>query len=79
MKLEMPLKLKQDFFNSDYKMVVLKTNNGGKKTIYTNVRIVAATHRNLFDMINDGLFIKVLILIPSNVVPINVPALRDRI
>ena len=50
---------------------------GGKKTIYTNVRIVAATHRNLSNMINDGLFREDLFY-RLNVVPINVPALRDR-
>ena len=50
---------------------------GGKKTIYTNVRIVAATHRNLTNMINDGLFREDLFY-RLNVVPINVPALRDR-
>ena len=32
---------------------------GGKNTIYTNVRIVAATHRNLTNMINDGLLEKI--------------------
>ncbi|PPR16802.1 MAG: Nitrogen assimilation regulatory protein [Alphaproteobacteria bacterium MarineAlpha9_Bin3] len=50
---------------------------GGKNTIYTNVRIVAATHRNLSNMINDGLFREDLFY-RLNVVPINVPPLRDR-
>jgi two-component system nitrogen regulation response regulator GlnG len=50
---------------------------GGKNTIYTNVRIVAATHRNLTNMINDGLFREDLFY-RLNVVPINVPSLRDR-
>ena len=50
---------------------------GGKSTIYTNVRIVAATHRDLSNMINDGLFREDLFY-RLNVVPINVPPLRDR-
>ena len=50
---------------------------GGKNTIYTNVRIVAATHRNLSNMINDGLFREDLFY-RLNVVPINVPPLRER-
>ena len=49
---------------------------GGKKTIYTNVRIVAATHRNLSDMINDGLFREDLFYRLS-VVPVEVSALMD--
>jgi len=50
---------------------------GGKKVIHTNVRILAATHRNLSNMINDGLFREDLFY-RLNVVPINVPPLRDR-
>jgi len=50
---------------------------GGKNTIYTNVRIVAATHRNLPNMLNDGLFREDLFY-RLNVVPINIPPLRDR-
>ena len=50
---------------------------GGKKLIYTNIRIVTATHRNLADMINDGLFREDLYY-RLNVVPIFVPPLRER-
>jgi two-component system nitrogen regulation response regulator GlnG len=50
---------------------------GGKKLIYTNIRIVTATHRNLLDMINDGLFREDLYY-RLNVVPIFVPPLRER-
>jgi two-component system, NtrC family, nitrogen regulation response regulator GlnG len=50
---------------------------GGKKLIYTNIRIVTATHRNLVDMINDGLFREDLYY-RLNVVPIFVPPLRER-
>ena len=50
---------------------------GGKRLIYTNVRIVTATHRNLSDMISDGLFREDLYY-RLNVVPIFVPPLRER-
>ena len=53
------------------------TSVGGKKLIYTNIRIVTATHRNLVDMINDGLFREDLYY-RLNVVPIFVPPLRER-
>ena len=53
------------------------TTVGGKKPIYTNVRIVTATHRNLGDMINDGLFREDLYY-RLNVIPIFVPPLRER-
>ena len=53
------------------------TSVGGKKLIYTNVRIVTATHRNLSDMISDGLFREDLYY-RLNVVPIFVPPLRER-
>lgn len=53
------------------------TSVGGKKIIYTNVRIVTATHRNLSDMISEGLFREDLYY-RLNVIPIFVPPLRDR-
>jgi two-component system nitrogen regulation response regulator GlnG len=53
------------------------TSIGGKNLIYTNVRIVTATHRNLSDMISDGLFREDLYY-RLNVVPIFVPPLRER-
>ncbi|MGF1726715.1 sigma-54 dependent transcriptional regulator [Photobacterium nomapromontoriensis] len=51
---------------------------GGSETIKTNVRIVAATHRNLDGMIKDNLFREDLYY-RLNVFPIEMPALRDRI
>lgn len=51
---------------------------GGNKTIATNVRVVAATHRNLDVMIEDGSFREDLFY-RLNVFPIEMPALRDRI
>ena len=53
------------------------TSVGGKNIIYTNVRIVTATHRNLSDMISEGLFREDLYY-RLNVIPIFVPPLRDR-
>jgi two-component system, NtrC family, nitrogen regulation response regulator GlnG len=50
---------------------------GGKNIIYTNVRIVTATHRDLSNMINNGLFREDLFY-RLNVVPINIPPLRER-
>ncbi|MBL4830786.1 MAG: sigma-54-dependent Fis family transcriptional regulator [Aliivibrio sp.] len=50
---------------------------GGNKSIKTNVRIVAATHRNLESMIADGSFREDLYY-RLNVFPIEMPALRDR-
>ncbi len=50
---------------------------GGTRTIKADVRIVAATHRNLEQMVNDGQFRKDLFF-RLNVFPVNVPPLRDR-
>jgi PAS domain S-box-containing protein len=50
---------------------------GGSQTIRTDVRIVAATHRDLRAMIQAGTFREDLFY-RINVFPVNVPALRDR-
>lgn len=50
---------------------------GGNKTIKTDVRIIAATHRNLDDMITDDRFREDLYY-RLNVFPIEMPALRER-
>ncbi|MDB1123295.1 sigma-54 dependent transcriptional regulator [Vibrio algarum] len=50
---------------------------GGNSTIKVNVRIIAATHRNLDDMITDGGFREDLYY-RLNVFPIEMPALRER-
>jgi len=50
---------------------------GGNSTIRANVRIIAATHRNLETMINDESFREDLYY-RLNVFPIEMPALRDR-
>lgn len=51
---------------------------GGRSAIKTNVRIVAATHRDLNQMIRQGLFREDLYY-RLNVVPIRLPPLRERI
>ncbi|MGL5249481.1 MAG: sigma-54 dependent transcriptional regulator [Enterovibrio sp.] len=50
---------------------------GGNKTIDVNVRVVAATHRNLEQMISLGSFREDLFY-RLNVFPIEMPALRER-
>lgn len=50
---------------------------GGSKTYTSDVRVIAATHRNLEDMISQGLFREDLFY-RLNVFPIEMPALRDR-
>ena len=50
---------------------------GGSKTIKVNVRLVAATNRNLEQMVKEGKFREDLYY-RLNVIPINTPPLRDR-
>ncbi|KRG67932.1 Fis family transcriptional regulator [Stenotrophomonas terrae] len=50
---------------------------GGNQTIRCNVRVIAATHRNLESSITDGKFREDLFY-RLNVFPIDVPALRER-
>ncbi len=54
------------------------TRVGGEQEIDVNVRIVAATHRNLEESVKDGIFREDL-WFRINVFPIRLPALRDRI
>jgi two-component system, NtrC family, nitrogen regulation response regulator GlnG len=53
------------------------TTVGGSRTIRANVRIIAATHKNLVDLISSGAFREDLYY-RLNVIPIAVPPLRDR-
>lgn len=51
---------------------------GGHHAVHTNVRIVAASHRDLRLMVSQGLFREDLFY-RLNVVPIRLPALRERV
>ncbi|WP_066506739.1 sigma 54-interacting transcriptional regulator [Abyssisolibacter fermentans] len=54
------------------------TRIGGTKEININVRIIAATNKDLFKMVQESTFRSDLYY-RLNVVPINIPPLRDRI
>jgi two-component system nitrogen regulation response regulator GlnG len=54
------------------------TTVGGRTPIKTNVRIIAATHRDLKSQIQQGLFREDLFY-RLNVVPIRIPPLRERL
>ena len=51
---------------------------GGNQTIHCNVRVIAATHRNLEERIAEGQFREDLFY-RLNVFPIEMPALRERL
>ncbi len=51
---------------------------GSNKTLKANVRVIAATHRNLEERIRDGSFREDLFF-RLNVFPIELPPLRDRV
>lgn len=50
---------------------------GGSQTIQADIRIVAATHRDLAEMTHSGTF-RADLFYRLNVFPVNVPALRER-
>ena len=51
---------------------------GGSETIKTDVRVIAATNRDLLEEVNEGQFRSDLYY-RLNVFPIQVPALRQRV
>ena len=51
---------------------------GSNKTLKANVRVIAATHKNLEKMIEDGSFREDLYY-RLNVFPIDMPSLRERV
>jgi len=50
---------------------------GGEETLHSDVRVIAATHRDLNDRMDCGVFRKDLFY-RLNVIPVVLPALRDR-
>ncbi len=69
---EIQVKLLRAIQESEFERV------GGVKTLRVQVRLIAATNRNLEDLIREGHFREDLYY-RLNVVPIHLPALRDRI
>lgn len=72
MPLSMQVKILRVLQERNYERV------GGNKTINTDVRVIAATHKNLEDMIDTGEFREDLYY-RLNVFPIEMPALKDRV
>jgi two-component system, NtrC family, nitrogen regulation response regulator GlnG len=72
MPMEAQTRLLRVLQEGEYTMV------GGRTSIKSNVRIVAATHRDLSQMIRQGLFREDLYY-RLNVVPIRLPPLRERV
>jgi len=73
---EMPLDLQVRLLRVIQEKEVMRV--GGSSVIKVNVRIVAATNRNLYKQVEEGLFRKDLYF-RLNVLPINIPALRERV
>src|SRR5690606_14512007 len=69
---EIQVKLLRAIQESEFERV------GGVKTLHVNVRLIAATNRNLEELIRDGQFREDLYY-RLNVVPIHLPALRERL
>ncbi|NOZ32543.1 MAG: nitrogen regulation protein NR(I) [Alphaproteobacteria bacterium] len=72
MPMEAQTRLLRVIQEGEYTMV------GGRAAIKTNVRIVAATHRDLTQLIRQGLFREDLYY-RLNVVPLRLPPLRERL
>jgi sigma-54 specific flagellar transcriptional regulator A len=72
MPLSMQVKILRVLQERNYERV------GGNKTINTDVRVIAATHKNLEEMIVTGEFREDLYY-RLNVFPIEMPALKDRV
>lgn len=71
MPLEMQVKLLRVLQEREFERV------GGNETIQCSLRVIAATHRNLEELIKEGTFREDLYY-RLNVVPVHLPALRER-
>ena len=71
MSLEMQVKLLRVLQEKCFERV------GGSKTIHSDVRVIAATHHNLEDRVEEGFF-RLDLFYRLNVFPIEVPPLRER-
>jgi formate hydrogenlyase transcriptional activator len=71
LSLELQVKLLRVIQESEFEPV------GSSKTVKVNIRIIAATHRNLFELIKENKFREDLYY-RLNVFPIEVPPLRER-
>ncbi len=72
---DMPLKLQVKLLRVLQEREVVRV--GGTKVIPVNIRIIAATHRNLREMVHEGTF-RLDLYYRLNVLPIEVPGLNDR-
>ncbi len=72
---DMPLSLQTRMLRVIQERQVMRI--GSQSVIDINVRVIAATHRNLMQMINEGKFREDLFY-RLNVLPINIPPLRER-
>lgn len=72
---EIPKELQTRFLRVLQEKEVMRV--GGDKNIKINVRIIAATNRNMHEQVESGLFRKDLYY-RLNILPINLPPLRDR-
>ena len=73
---EMPLALQSKFLRFLQEGEFYRV--GGKEVIKTNVRIIAASNRNLEQMVQDGLFREDLYY-RLNVIPLRIPSLKERV
>lgn len=73
---EMPIDLQVRLLRVIQEKEVMRV--GGSMVIKVNVRIIAATNKNLYEQVEKGLFRKDLYF-RLNVLPINIPPLRERI
>jgi transcriptional regulator with PAS, ATPase and Fis domain len=72
---EIPMELQTRFLRVLQEKEVMRV--GGDKITKINVRIIAATNKNLYEQVEKGLFRKDLYY-RLNVLPINLPPLRER-